>query len=80
MKTFEQIFPELQPTDKYLIWVNGDEVRMDRDYGKCGVCENQTRFYSISFMGRYCSISCLNHEWNTYAKASRKRNIVDDES
>ena len=67
MKTFDQIFGhKILPNSEYLIYIDGDEVRMDRDKGKCGVCDNLTQFYSISFMGRYCSPKCLNEEWKRY--------------
>lgn len=68
MKTFEEMFGDkinLRET-LYLIYIDGDEVRMDKWKGKCGMCDNETRFYSISFMGRYCSPKCLNAEWERY--------------
>lgn len=72
MKTFDEVFKDLQPTDKHLIWIDGDEVRVDKEARKCGICTNQTRFYSISFNVYYCSIKCLNQEWKNYWDASRK--------
>lgn len=72
MKTFDQMFSgKITPaSENYLIYIDGDEVRMDRDEGKCGICDNLTQFYSISMMGRYCSPKCLNEEWDRYYDAS----------
>lgn len=76
MKTFDEIFGhKITPTSEYLIYVDGDEIRMDRDKGKCGMCDNITQFYSICFMGRYCSIKCLNDEWKQYDR-QRERTMA----
>jgi endogenous inhibitor of DNA gyrase (YacG/DUF329 family) len=72
VKTFDQIFPCLTPHMLYLIWVDGDEVRMHSTPTKCSLCDNMTRFHSISFQTPYCSIKCLNQEWENYYEASRK--------
>lgn len=67
MKTFEQIFGDkLKPDMEYLIYIDGDEIRMDTKSDKCSKCDNITRFYSINFMSRYCSITCINEEWKLY--------------
>jgi hypothetical protein len=67
MKTFDEIFSHrITPNSEYLIFIDGDEVRMDERSKKCSICHNKTRFYSISFMARYCSITCLNEEWKRY--------------
>lgn len=68
MKTFDQMFPNLKWGDTYLIYIDGDEIRVAPHVVKCGRCENQTRFYSISFLAPYCSLDCLNEEWKLYDK------------
>ena len=77
MKTFDQIFPNLTPDSTYLIWVDGDEVRVTFTVHECGICKKSTKFYSISFGAFYCSIKCLNQEWQGYWKESR-REVTDD--
>ena len=67
MKTFEEIFGhKITPDSEYLIYIDGDEIRMETESKKCSVCDNLTRFFSISFMANYCSIKCLNKDWKSY--------------
>lgn len=76
MKTFEEIFAnKLTPDMEYLIYIDGDEIKMDRDSGKCRICDNMTRFYSINFMSRYCSIKCINEEWKAYNLARTPQEV-----
>lgn len=67
MKTFDEIFKDkINAETQYLIYIDGDEIRWDKEVGKCRSCDNQTHFYSINFMSRYCSIHCVNEEWKRY--------------
>lgn len=78
MKTFDQMFSgKITPASEYLIYIDGDEVRMDKEEGKCRICDNETQFYSISFAARYCSPKCLNEEWDRYYDASSTKRLAE---
>lgn len=79
MKTFDEMFPNLKWEDTYLIFIDGDEMRVGLHQVKCGICNNHTKFYSISFMAAYCSPNCLKAEWERYAEQRKPFDFEEEE-
>lgn len=65
---FEEVYGHINTTNDQFC-ADGDTVIRTLDIGTCRICGDPTGYISVSFESYYCSLECLNQEWNNYALA-----------
>jgi hypothetical protein len=68
---FSNLYPDAKHFDQFDF--EGDTIVFDEEHEKlCAVCENLTRWYSISFGAWFCSEKCNRKMWSDYFDALQK--------